>query len=256
MDFIINIFNIVLYRPIFNALILLYQYLPGNDFGIAIIILTLVIRFILYPTFIQSIKSQKAMSEIQSKIQELQKKYKGDREKQAMATIELYKKSKVNPFSGCLPLLIQFPVLIAMFKVFQRGFQEEQLIANLYHFIRPIPETINTYFLGIINLSESASTGTWLNIFLVFLVGIFQFIQTKMVTSNSRKKGKQEGQKTAGFANMMQKQMLYFFPVLMVFIFWGLPSALSLYIMIGSLFTIAQQHFLFKKQTKESILIK
>ena len=255
MDFIINIFNIVLYRPIFNALILLYQYLPGNDFGIAIIILTLVIRFILYPTFIQSIKSQKAMSEIQPKIQELQKKYKGDREKQARATMELYKKSKVNPFSGCLPLLIQFPVLIAMFRVFQRGFQQEQLIAYLYDFVS-IPETINTYFLGIINLSESASTGTWLNIFLVFLVGIFQFIQTKMVTSNSRKKGKQEGQKTAGFANMMQKQMLYFFPVLMVFAFWSLDSALSLYIIVGSLFTIVQQHFLFKKTSKEPVPIK
>ncbi len=246
IDFIINIFNIVLYRPIFNALILLYQYLPGNDFGIAIIILTLVIRFILYPTFIQSIKSQKAMSEIQPKLQELQKKFKGDKEKQARATMDLYKKCKVNPFSGCLPLLIQFPILIAMFQVFQRGFQPEQLAAYLYGFVF-IPETINTYFFGIINLSESASTGTWINILLVFLVGGLQFLQTKMIALSSQKKGEKSNQKTAGFANMMQKQMLYFFPILMVFIFWGLASALSLYIIIGSLFTIAQQHFLFKK---------
>ncbi|MCJ7829521.1 YidC/Oxa1 family membrane protein insertase, partial [Patescibacteria group bacterium] len=134
MELLQNAFNIILYKPLFNALVLLYQYLPGHDFGIAVIILTIIIRLILYPLMVQSIRSQKVVSELQPKIQEIQLKYKNDKEKLAKATMELYQKEKINPFGGCLPLLIQLPILIALYQVFWKGLQPGAMV-NLYNFV-------------------------------------------------------------------------------------------------------------------------
>lgn len=248
IEFFVNIFNITLYQPLFNILILLYQYLPGHDLGAAVIILTVLIRVILYPLGIQAIRSQKALSELQPKIQEIQKKYKHDKEKQARATMELYQKEKINPFSGCLPLFIQFPILIALFLVFKSGFQPEQMI-HLYSFV-PSPGIINPSFLGIANLAQSCSVEIngqqsliLGNVILAVFAGVSQFFQTKMIAP----KTKQTKDKTGGFSQIIQKQMLYFFPVFTVFICWNLPSAVALYWGITSIFTIIQQHFV---QTK------
>ena len=95
--FLIDLFNTILYRPLFNVLILFYQYLPGHDFGIAIIVLTILIRLILWPSMTKSIVSQKRLSQLQPKLKEIQKKYKGDLKRQNKETMELYKKEKINP---------------------------------------------------------------------------------------------------------------------------------------------------------------
>jgi YidC/Oxa1 family membrane protein insertase len=239
MDTLINAFNVILYQPLFNALVLLYQYLPGHDFGVAVIALTVIIRLIFYPLMVQSIKSQKSLSELQPKIQEIQSKYKNDKEKQARATMELYQKEKVNPFGGCLPLLIQLPILIALYRVFWQGFQPEAM-GMLYNFV-PHPGTIDPTFLGIINLGQAS-------LVLAVLAGITQFFQTKMITPKTQPR-KEEGQ-MAQFSGMMQKQMLYFFPILTVFILWKLPAAIGLYWIITALFSIMQQHLIFKKPTE------
>src|SRR3989339_247837 len=99
-EFLVNIFHNFLYQPLFNLLVLLYNYIPGHDFGIAIILLTLLIRFILYPLSVKAFDSQRTIQKIQPQIQEIQKKYKDDKEKQAKETMEIYKKEKINPFSG------------------------------------------------------------------------------------------------------------------------------------------------------------
>jgi YidC/Oxa1 family membrane protein insertase len=236
MNPLIYAFNLILYQPLFNALVLLYEYLPGHDFGAAIIVLTLAIRIIFYPLANQAIRSQKAMSEIQPKIAEIQKKYKDNKEEQMKATMELYRQAKINPFSGCLPLLIQLPILIALYRVFWRGFQPEQ-ISFLYSFI-PHPGQINASFLGLINLDHP-------NIYMAFLAGALQFVQTKMTTPKAQPKDS-----ASQFGAMMQKQMLYFFPILTVFILWGLPSAIGLYWIATTVFSIVQQYFVFKKMPK------
>ena len=118
MESIINIFNQILFFPLFNALILIYNYLPIKDMGMAIIILTILIRFILYPLSKKSIQSQKAISKIQPEVKKIQKKYKDNKEEQAKQLMLLYRKSGVNPAAGCLPILIQLPVLIALYRVF------------------------------------------------------------------------------------------------------------------------------------------
>ncbi len=236
MSFFITIFNVVLYQPLLNGLILIYEYIPGHDFGIAIIILTILIKFILYPLGTQGVKSQKALSEIQPKIKEIQAKYKDNKEEQTKATMALYKKEKINPFSGCLPLLIQLPILIAMYRVFWKGFQPEQMML-LYSFV-PDPGLINAFFLGIINLAKP-------NLVLAVLAGIFQFFQVKMVSPKTKTKEKQ----SSGFSGQMQKQMLYFMPAFTIIILFRLPSAIGLYWIVVTLFTIIQQYFIFKKSS-------
>ena len=231
---LVSSFNLFLYNPLLNILLLLYRYLPGHDFGIAVIVLTILIRIILYPLGNQAIRSQKVLQELQPKLQEIQGKYKNDRENQAKATMELYKKEKVNPFSGCFPLIIQLPILIALYRVFWIGLQPEAQ-TFLYSFV-PHPGQINPMFLGIINLSQPSPL-------LAVFAGIFQFIQSKMVSSPAitpHKKG-------SDFSGMMQKQMLYFFPVFTILILWRFPAALAIYWIVTTVFSILQQYLIFKK---------
>ncbi len=241
INFFINIFNIVLYQPLFNGLILIYQYVPGQDFGVAVIILTIIIRLLLYPSSLQSIKSQKALSELQPKIQEIQRKYKENREKMAKEVMELYKKEKINPIAGFLPLLIQLPLLIALFlvfKSFENGFDPNEF-EMLYSFVSS-PADLNPIFLGAINLANKGS------LFLALLAGAAQFFQTKMLTSQA----KQPQKKSSDFAQIMQKQMMYIFPIFTVYICWSLPSAIALYWLTTALFSVGQQHIALKKQTQ------
>jgi len=235
IEFLVNAYYIVLYQPLLNALVLIYDYFPGHDFGISIIILTLIIRVILYPSSVKAIKTQKALSDLQPKIQELQRKFKDDKEKQVKETLALYKQAKVNPFGGLLPTLIQLPLLIALYQVFWKGFNSAEL-TNLYSFVVN-PIHINAIFLNLIDLSKPSLA-------LAIIAGIFQFIQTKTTMP-------QMGKKTGNgpdFAQAMQKQMVYFFPIITILILMGLPSALGLYWATGSLFLIVEQYFIFKRK--------
>jgi YidC/Oxa1 family membrane protein insertase len=240
MDIFINAFNLILYQPLFNALMFFYQVLPGKDFGVAVIVLTLIIRIILYPLTLKSVKIQKKISELQPKIQEVQQKYKKDKEKQAKEVMSLYQKEKVNPFGGCLPLLLQFPILIALFWVFRKGLDPGEM-GLLYSFI-PIPEFIDPSFLGLINLAETS-------LILAILAGISQFFQVKMITPKNKKQTIGDSQ-VAQISNMMQKQMIYFFPVFTVFILWHLPAAIGLYWLTTALFSIFQQRLVFASDKK------
>lgn len=235
MQLLVQAFNTILYQPLLNILILLYEYLPGHDFGLAVIVLTILIKILFYPLGVKAIKSQKALSSLQPKIKEIQEKYKDNKEQQTREIMGLYKKEKINPFSGCLPLLIQLPVLIALYRVFWHGLQPEQMTL-LYSFV-PLPGIIDSTFFGIIDLANP-------NIVIAFLAGIFQFIQVKMTTPKPKESKKQD----SSFAGQMQKQMLYFMPAFMVLILFRLPSAIGLYWLTTTLFTIIQQYVILKKE--------
>lgn len=237
-DLIVSFYNTVLYQPLFNALILLYEYFPGHDFGLAVVVLTLTIRFILHPSSVQAIKSQEAMSRLQPKIKELQEKYKDNKEQQAKELMDLYQKEKINPFSGCLPLLIQLPILIALYQVFLQGFSNGQF-HFLYSFV-PSPGVIDPTFLGILNLAEPAKI-------LAVLAGVTQYFQSKMMIAK-HPAGKNEKKKGNDMAQMMQTQMVYFLPLFTVFILWNWPAAVGLYWITTSVFSIAQQYFVLKSR--------
>jgi len=233
-EFLVNIFDVFLYRPIFNFLVLVYDYFPLQDFGLSIIIVTVVIRAILYLPSVKALRSQVAMQKLQPQISEIQKKYKNDKEKQAQETLELYKKEKINPFSGLFLILIQLPILIALYRVFGYGLDPKELL-NLYSFI-PNPEHINPMFFKLVDLSNP-------NIIFAVLAGLTQFFQTKMLLPKINKDQK----KNNDVSSMVQKQMVYLFPFITIAILFKLPSALGLYWTASGIFSIAQQYIIMKK---------
>jgi len=240
-----NVFNLILYQPLFNALILLYQFLPGHDFGVAVIALTILIRLFLSPLMIQSLKSQKALSGLQEKVQEIQRKHNKDKEKQAKEIMMLYQEEKINPLAGFLPLLIQLPILIALYRVFWSGLQPEQ-IYHLYSFV-PKPELINPSFLGILDLSQPSFV-------LAVFAGISQFFQSKVMSSSQISGAGQalkEKNQAAQVSKQVSKQMLYFFPIFTILILLRLPAAVGLYWVITILFSIFQQRLVFKSKGEE-----
>lgn len=231
------LFREILYRPLLNALIFLYNVIPIHDLGIAIIVLTLVIRFLLYPLSKKAIESQKAVSLLQPKIKEIQKKFKNDKEAQTKAVMEFYRKNKINPLGGCLPLLIQLPIFIALYRVFIGGLTPESLGA-LYPFIQS-PGSINTTFLGLIDLSVKGY------IPFAILAGALQFIQGKMMQRTMPKKGAK-----GDMGSMMGQQMIYLMPIVTVYIAMVVPAALALYWVVITLFAIFQQWLILKKNPK------
>jgi YidC/Oxa1 family membrane protein insertase len=233
MNFFNTIFNSLLYRPLFNGLILLYTYLPGSDFGIAIIVLTILLRIVLSPFMAQTIKSQKAISEIQPKIQEIQEKFKDDQERQIQEITNLYQEKKINPLNMFLPLLIQLPLLIALFQVFSKGLKLNAM-DSLYGFV-PHPGEINYTFLGLMNLSQP-------NIILAVFSAVSQFFQLKMQNFQTKKAKNKNNQDR--FSKTAQNQMPYFLSAFTFVFLSRIPAALGLYWMATSLFSIGHQYIL------------
>jgi len=246
-----EIFHTLFYQPLMNILIFLYQVVPGGDFGIAIIVLTVLIRLLLYPLSAKGIKSQRAIAELQPEIKELQKKYKDDKEKQVKEILDVYKRAKVNPFSGFMPLLVQLPVLIALYQILW-VVQGGEFANVLYGFISS-PGEINSVFLGFIDLAKvgvfEADGGVFLfgNMLIITGAGLAQFFQMKMVQKLQPKKKKGKSDPRMDMAEKIQNQMVYFFPFFTIFILFGMPLAIGLYWLVSTLFSIIQQHFILNK---------
>lgn len=238
----VQLFNTIFYEPIFNLLIFIYNIIPNHDIGIAIIILTILLKLLLLPLNIKSLRSQKALQDLQPKINEIKTTLKDKKEEMTKAMMELYRKEKVNPFSSCLPLLIQLPFLIALYRVLLTGLNSEGFGA-LYSFVSS-PGHINPVAFGFVNLSEPH------NIALSLLAGAAQFIQGKMMitTPPPKETKKDPGSKDEAMLGSMNKQMLYFMPAITVFIGYSLPGGLVLYWFIMNLLTIVQQWFFLGKK--------
>lgn len=227
-----HVFYLILTKPLLNILIWFYNVIPIHDIGLAIIALTILVRLILLPSFQKSLRSQKELQQLQPKLKEIKEKYKGDKEAQTKATFEFYKQNKISPFSSCLPLLIQLPILIALYRVFLSGLNDK-ITGDLYPFISD-PGQIQTVFLGVVELTKS-------NFPFALLAGAFQFIQSKMMAS------KQPPGSQDQTTRLMTAQLTYFMPVLTVIIAMGLPAGLALYWIVTTLFAIGQQYYIMKK---------
>ncbi|HTW96378.1 MAG TPA: YidC/Oxa1 family membrane protein insertase [Candidatus Methylomirabilis sp.] len=235
-----HLLTIIFYQPIFNLLVWLYDIVPGHDIGLAIILLTVIIKLILLPLSKQSIVAQKSLQDLQPKIEEVKKQF-PNKEEQGKAMIKLYQENKINPLSSCLPLLIQLPFLIAVYRVFIAGLKSNSL--NLVYPFISRPESINAISFGVLDLSKP----NWI---LAVLAGLAQFWQTKMMITKPapiKDKGALDENMTA----MINKQMLYFMPVLTVFIGISLPGGLTLYWFVVTILTALQQIFVFNKILKK-----
>jgi YidC/Oxa1 family membrane protein insertase len=241
---LLNIWNVVLYNPLVNVLAFLVSIIPGGDLGLAIIILTLLVKILLFPLSQRSLESQAKMNLLAPELKKI-KAEGGSKEEQAKKTFDLYKKYKTNPFSGCLLLLIQIPIIFALYYVFLKGINFDSGI--LYSFVKS-PETINTNFLGILDLTQKS-------LFIAILAGISQFLQAYfMPKSNLGPKSDKESFQD-NFARSMQMQMKYIFPIIVVFIAYKISSAIALYWIVSNLFAVGQQLYIKRKKIQTLVSV-
>lgn len=245
MQAIGSIFDAVLIAPLVNALFFIYGIIPGHDFGVAIILFTIIIRLILWPLANKQLHSQKKMQSLQGDIAKIKAKAGGDKQKESAMLMELYKEKEVSPFSACLPALLQFPILIAMFIVFKQATGDINAISNiLYTPVKNLPYIqqilsgqipFDATLLGIVSMAKPSA------IFAI-IAGITQFIQVKMITPRKQKTDSKDPQA------QMTAMMNYTFPALTVFIAWSLPAALPLYWLTTNLVSIFQQWLIMRKE--------
>lgn len=236
-----HIFQLILTQPMFNGFVALYNLIP--DVGVVILIITILIKLVLYPLTKSSIKSQKALTDLQPKLNELKEKYKDDKQALAQETMRLYKENKVNPFASCLPLLIQLPILIALYYVLRTSLMDNTKFDLLYSFVSA-PDAINKTSFGIFDLGKPSYV-------LAVLAGAAQFWQSKMMMRKRVDKPVPAGAKDEDTMAMMNKQMLYFMPFMTVFIGMSLSAGLTLYWFLSTLLTALQQLYMFKKKANQ-----
>ncbi|PJA93324.1 MAG: hypothetical protein CO132_03790 [Candidatus Kerfeldbacteria bacterium CG_4_9_14_3_um_filter_45_8] len=249
-----ELFNTFLYEPLLNLLFYIYTIVPGNDLGIAIILLTLIIKLALFYPSLKALRSQKSLQDAQPHIEELKKKYAGDKEELGRQIMQFYKQNKVNPLSSCLPMLIQLPVLYALFKVFYGGLDTDPqtgiLIAGqLEHFYGPLRATmehavINHTLFGFVDLAATK------NIVLALLAGGVQFLQAKMLLAKKAAVST-EGAKDENTAAALNKQMTYFMPIITVVFGYQFPAGVTLYWLSSTAFTWVQQ-LIFMREHKNT----
>lgn len=219
-------YHLFIYQPIFNALVFIYNNIAFGDFGLSVVFLTLLMRFVLFPLTLKSTKANIKLQEVQPKIREIQEKYKDDKTGLATATMAVYAEHKINPLSGCLPILIQLPILIGLYSAFSSVFKPDAL-KDVYSFIHN-PQTINSISLGFIDLTKSSLP-------LAVLAGVLQFVQVKFSL------GQQKNISSDDPSQAMSRQMMYIFPIMLVLIAYKLPIGIVIYFISSSVFATIEQ---------------
>ena len=239
---ITNFFSAVFYNPLYNGLVFIINHTPNTDLGIAVIVFTCVVKFILIPLSKSSVKTQLKMKELEPELNKIKQQTSENKEEQAKKLLEFYQKNKLNPFSGIFLLLIQLPIILSLANIFYRSGLPHINPSLLYSFI-PNPQTVNVLFLGFLDITKK-------NLWLSFIVGITQFVQIRYSVpahKPSGNPGKQED-----FARSMNMQMRYTMPAIVFLISFSLTSAISLYWITSNVFAIAQEVY-FRKTIKKDL---
>lgn len=248
-----QLWHLLLYQPLVNALIFLYQLLFQN-FGLAVIVLTVLIRGVLTPLTLPAMKAAKKMKELAPELEGLKKKHSKDKQALAKAQMEFYQKKGVNPAAGCLPQIIQLIVLIALYQAFIRVLRGDGEVISklnqvLYLPLKLSPDTqINTQFLWLdLNKPDVVKIAG----FPIALPGVFllaaavvQFFSSKLMAPSVKvasEQAKKSPEKTDDMTAIIQTQMLYLFPLMTILIGYSFPSGLILYWLTFSVFTATQQ---------------
>lgn len=269
-----SFFDIILVQPLFNILAWLYAVIPGGDFGISIIVFTVFIRIALYPLIKKQLHQSRAMKKIQPELAAIKKKAKGDRQQQGLLMLELYKQNNIKPFSSLLPLIIQIPIFIALFRVIRILTEHrDQVSEYAYSFIEhlePIkqlinhPESFNATLFNIVDLTQPAFSQHGIDFILVILALLSagsQFIISRQIspTNENRKRlrdifaeaanGKEPDQ--AEMTQAMMNRMMTIFPIFMFFIMVSVPGGLALYYGSSNMVAMLQQHIILKRSEDE-----
>lgn len=251
-----QIFDTILVHPIINVLLVIYHGLMylGVPFalGFSIILLTVLIRIVLYPFTAQQLKASKKMQDMAPHLTKLKDKHKGDAKRLQTETMALYKLHGVNPAAGCVPVLIQLPVIWAIYSVFTQviHYKPEETLnkvnAIAYSDSLNLTKVWDTNFFGLPlgqNPSQLLNSVGVLILLIPVLTAVLQFIQTKMMIITPKEEPqKSKEKKEPDFASSFQKQSLYIFPIMIGFFSYQFPIGLSLYWNTFSLFGIIQQY--------------
>jgi YidC/Oxa1 family membrane protein insertase len=243
------LWNTVLYQPIYNILVFIINNITFHDVGFAIIIVTIIVKLALSPLTKKSIKSQILMKRMEPELKQIKKDF-PNKEEQAKKTFELYKKYGTNPFSGCLVVIIQLPVILALYYVFYKGLTIDTNL--IYQFIK-IPENLHTNFLGLIEMSSHS-------LFLGVFAGVTQFIQGYLSTPVKSNKVEivKEGVDTPKpfqeqLSDSMQMNVKYVLPIFIAFVAWKISAAVAIYWIVSNIFTIVQEWYIRRQLAQNSI---
>ena len=207
----------VIAEPMGWLLSLLYDLI--GSYGITLIVFTLLVRACLFPLYAAQIKSSTGMKNMQPKIKAIQNKYANDKETMNIKMMELYKEEKFNPAKGCLPMLVQMPIILALFV----------LLRNPIAFISD-PQMLMAVHETFFWIPDLSQPDPWILPVLAGIATFFSFSMTQAMTATA----------DMGSANAMMKMMRYFFPVMIVWMGRSFPAGLTLYWFIGTLFMIGQ----------------
>jgi YidC/Oxa1 family membrane protein insertase len=235
-----NLFHAAFYNPIYNILVALLAWLPGESVGLAVITLTILIRLILLPFTLAAARTQRAMRALEPKLKELKELHKGDKEKEALATLELYKSERVNPFASLLTLFVQVPVLLALYWVFRYEPFTTLDLARLYAFT-PHPAAVSLSFLGVSITGKS--------IVLAALAGLAQYAQAALALSGQAPAGSGTAQ---DFQRVLGTQMKYVFPLLIAVICYTTSAAVALYFLTTNVIGALQELYVRRKYKSQS----
>lgn len=235
--------NTYIYEPLYNTFVFILGHSPNYSTGFAVIVFTILVKLLLFPLYQKSIYSQQILRTIDPKIKEIQQKYKDNREELGKKLMEIYKEYKINPLTSFFLILIQIPILFALYKVFSQGLINHE--GALYSFVK-MPENPQNIFLGFVDMTKPL-------ILFSILAGITQHIQAKISfpKTEDKKVEVEEKKKQPSFqdelAKNMRVQVIYILPLMIVFIGAVLPSAITLYWIVVNIFGIAQEKYVKSK---------
>jgi YidC/Oxa1 family membrane protein insertase len=276
----VDIFQLFIVQPIFNLLIALYSFIPGGDFGVAVIIFTVLVRFAMWPLVKKQLHQTKAMQKMQPELARIKRETKGNKQLEGVRMMELYKKHDINPFRSILVLIIQIPIFIALYQVIQIFTLHRDKIGQYTYgflkFLQPVqnliahPDQFNQYSLGIISLTQRAFTASPFSINIVLMIlavgaAYTQYIMAKQIMPKTKSKKRlrdimaeaadgKEADKSE-MSSVMMGSMTKFLPIMMFAIIINLPGAIALYYTVSNLVAVIQQGRVLKEDTDEMIEI-
>lgn len=231
-------FHTLFYEPVYNLLVTVLTVVPMHDIGAAIIIVTLIVKFLLLPLNMSALRSQYIMKRVEGEMAKIKEQYKNAPQDASKKMMELYKREKINPFASLFAVLIQIPIFFALYFAFSKGFKADP--SSLYSFVS-FPETLHTLAFGLFDVTEK-------NIFIALLAGVSSyFLARRQTASMGSTKPAHEETFQDHFMKSMKVQMLYILPLIVAFSSAVLPAALGLYWSVSNMISYLQDVYMKRK---------
>lgn len=267
-------FTTLIVKPIFNLLVFIYTLIPGHNFGLAIILFTIVVRLLMWPLVKKQLHQVKQMRKVQPEIKKIKKAAAGDKRKEQLMTLELYKERGINPLGSVWIALIQIPILLGLYIGLQKVVRDHNAIISFAYpflqdlsWLKELAHNIHLFdatLLGTVDLTKPALAANgvyWPAMFIVLGSAVAQFYQSRQLTPAAKeakglrtilrdaRQGRQADQADVNAA--MSRNLSFLLPVLVLTFTIHLASALSLYWLVGSLVAIVQQAIILREDAVE-----